>query len=488
MIMKTLEDYFKRVNDPEIENNLISNKHLFEIYKHPKTSNSVVELVFKEDNLLQVQKILKNYLQYTKDRNGHYVFKFPKLKIRSTRKRWNTNTLGAAFITAIEVATLSLLKGNDITAMSDAGELFADGNIDFSSWKQTFEKTADTIKTFIETSFYEKIKNYDIFHVASNTIVTDDVLSGKMLAQNFLNNVKKILKQNRTNLSFWCPADAWFVSKKIGFNRIYTEVKNISDGENSLIQLNTLFRQYFSSGLIIPISLKKIRSEPSAKVIDFNRRNEIIPIINAKILKLHCDLDPFSKSCTKEIGEFSFVNQNIETNNKIRFQIKCYPDRHSLVQTEITSLGIGFGGAGRGSKVPAKIMSEIMHKYSTLTNINCERIETMNYFGKLLNNFDANKIKEVCKMYEYVYAHQSLGVKVLSSKEFCDPKYLETTIQDIRDKNDLTSAKHLCAKIQGLRFLYLLLCNHKNLNDILTEMILGALKIGKMNMPYVLIS
>lgn len=487
MIVNAIEDYFKRVYDSEIEKSLTDNKALFEIYKHPTKPNNLVELIFNEKNLLQVQKILKNN-SYAKDRNGHYVFKFPKLKIRSTRKRYNTNRLGALFISAIEIATLSLLKGNEMSSVSDAGMWFADGDIVFQSWKETFEKTANCIQKFFEDSFHTNVKKYNILHTASNKFITSDVDNLIVSEYAFLSAVKKVLKQNRINLSFWCPADAWFFNKTVRLKDICSEINNISGDKNSLTKLNTIFRQYFTSGLIIPISLKKIKSEPCPKIIDYNRRNELFSEINAKILKLHCDLDPFSNHCAKEIGEFSFINQNIDTNNKIRFQIKCYPDRYSLVQTEITCLGIGFGGAGRGSKVPAKIMSNIMHSYSTLANIKCERIETMNYFGKMFENFDANKIKEVCKMYGYVYNHQNVGVKILSSKDFCEPKYLEMIILKIQKENDLDAAKHLCAKIQGLRFLYLLLNNHKKLNDILTEMILGALKVNKMNIPYVLIS
>lgn len=420
-----------------------------------ETSKQIEIVFFKEHKDKFLEYAQKYKISHGFDKSQHFflefVFKNKKIRIRTTGKDpfnvKNSNSLGKELANAAEIATIQSLT-NDIKTPSDTKQkIFIENPQLFEAWKNTFIQTKKAV-----IKIAGKIEHFDIIHDATDK-------------SNFSKLISEIVRKGKpyiTSKDSWCPADIFLIKKtsRALFEKELSNILDVFDGKNLLINVNQLILKYYNENVFYPISLKQITAnEP--KISYENSKQQNVPTYDIGISNLTCDLS----MDTKEIGNFAFINN--ATNGIIRMQVRGFPHGYTTAQMEITSDGSKTGG--RIGKVPTNIIDSCMAEY------NDNRISSIKYFGTTpFGGFDDKKIKEVYSWFETVEKFKFVKIiKKISFEEFKD------LVAKAQYDNDI--AAKLAIKIQGLKILRFFALNNKDISKILTKLINGGKKIGEYN-------
>ena len=454
----------------------------FIIYAPSNSPNKQVEIVFDRELAKGFEDDLKQFNVPCKhDSQGHTIFLFNKIKLRSTGKK-NANSAGKALADAGERATIKSLQGIQFNSVKDTEEpLFINNPEWYSAWQNTFLFSRDKLREYIGI---DPANAFKIVHDATSGDTVRDL-------------IHEIVKLSRIAKDSWCPADIWIFKTKDVYSNIQGKLKTFlktckdnseMKGVNILVGLSIILEKYITEhvgmGDLVPVSLKQIKKTAKVNVID--ARGKKYPEFDVEIEHFNCDLNPHNG---KEIGLFVFLNKR--TNNKITMQIRGFPHGYGIAQTEITSDGSETGG--RVGKVPTYAIDFLTtdKPFDYLCNntrvMDVPRIKSIEYFGRMKGNeyfttFNADKIKEVYSWFEFVQKHQKVNVVRYTKEEF---------IADIESaKHDPELAANLCMKIQGLRMMKFFVINEinrkqfKHTSFIIQRMIMSALKMDKFCLPY----
>lgn len=443
-----IQKHINSVKDSKIKNFLKSISDSFWITSSSKTSvtfkydaelNSDIQRFAKQNNL--DSKLLDSYHLKT------VIPVDPKFKIilMGSKGKGNKNSGGKALADAAELATVQALKlKNDVKTPDELGiDYFIKDSDAFLKWKNTFNQTRAAVKTLVGS-----LTGYTIIHKGTD----------KSAFSKVLNDIVKNSKPLVSSADAWCPADI-FIVKTAEIQNITKELQDIlktfEEPNNLLLNANAYIYKLWQDKQLYPISLKQISK--TYKIDYENTPDRVIPTYDFKIDSYGCDLSLNSK----EIGTLFFINT--ETNKKVSMQIRGFPHRYSIVQTEITSDGSATGG--RLGKIPVNIIDSVMRDY------NFERIKSIDYFGKseFFSNFSDAKASEVWKQYQDVVKNSRN--KSITRQEF------DNAIESAKQNADVAAT--MCIKIQGLRILWFFVKNQDFISDIISRMVNGAKKIGE---------
>lgn len=454
--MNTIQQYFSKIENPNLRKFLINNKDMFWVFGRP-TSSQVQLKYDAEENKKFHRLALKYNLYFTQDNDYKLKTTIPtnsKLKITLIGSKGNKKALGKTYIDEIELAIIEALKlKEDVKNPNELKSNFLIKNNEvFINWKNTFNQTRKAIKEIVGN-----LKDFLIIHKG-----TDNSVFSKILFE-LVRKSSPIISSRDS----WCPADI-FIIRKSRFDKIVQVlrqfIKDYDSPEGLLINLNSYFYSLYLSKDLYPISLKQIQKEYHIEYE--NKPGKMIPTYQFELDEYYCDISPEN---TKDIGYLKF--KNIITNKFGNMQVRGFPHNYTVVQTEINSDGTFTNG--KIGKVPTKTIDRILKKY------NFERIKSIEYFGKEKNGYFSNwtdeKTNEVWRQYQVCVKHSK-------SSSITKEKFLEY-IEKAKENTEI--ATNMCIKIQGLRILYFLIENQKNIPDILSEMVNGAKKISPSSAFYI---
>ena len=400
-----------------------------------RINNSDVSISNTFDITLLKMIINENYTEQYKKEFIDYVlskkiFKSDTLNYKFTdidkSQFTSNNASGKYFSSATELATIQSIKNyqldknNYIPDINNLNKLSKSHNLDFEFDESSYDKWYNT---FLRTpilldKFLDNINDFEIIGVDCDDSEICDI---------YLNISKKFNLSKDT----WNPADIVCIRKN---KKSYIlDNLNLLLQNSSLQQINSFLYILHRDLDLVSVSLKKINPNSDGEYRVFNQPNQIDLDYEFELLDLPCDFE---------------VSDNKDSIFKV-----------GITQIEITTDGKQTDG--RLGKVSVNIIDNLYQNYN-LTRINSIK----KYHNFDFNQFTLDDIKEFYNYYLNVSElNQSRQTAPSSSintttklnfDEFCNLFELAKTNSD--------NTIRLCAKLQGLKFCYLISLMYKDNN------------------------
>lgn len=430
-----------------------------------RINNSDVSISNTFDITLLKMIINENYTEQYKKEFIDYVlskkiFKSDNLNYKFTdidkSQFTSNNASGKYFSSATELATIQSIKNyqldknNYIPDINNLNKLSKSHNLDFEFDESSYDKWYNT---FLRTpilldKFLDNINDFEIIGVDCDDSEICDI---------YLNISKKFNLSKDT----WNPADIVCIRKN---KKSYIlDNLNLLLQNSSLQQINSFLYILHRDLDLVSVSLKKINPNSDGEYRVFNQPNQIDLDYEFELLDLPCDFEVSDNKDsifkTQEIGGFSLKFKNYQ-DRYLRFQCRLFPaSKVGITQIEITTDGKQTDG--RLGKVSVNIIDNLYQNYN-LTRINSI---------KKYHNFDFNQftLDDIKEFYNYY-----LNVSELNqSRQTAPSSSINTTTKLNFDefcnlfelaKSNSDNTIRLCAKLQGLKFCYLISLMYKDNN------------------------